>query len=430
VVGRWRPDTYAWPVKSWPAPFVPAVPGHGEPLRLFDTRTRSVRPIDAGPVARLYVCGITPYDATHLGHAATYVTFDLVGRVLRDAGHQVEYVQNVTDIDDPLLERAARDSRDWRDLATSQIDLFRDDMTALAVLPPDELVGVVESMPEITEAVRALVEAGTAYRLPVPPEEGAGEDVYLDLAQTPSFGEVSGWSRDRMTAVFADNGGDPERVGKRDPLDPLLWRGTREGEPSWDDDLLGAGRPGWHIECTAISLHHLGQPFDIKGGGRDLVFPHHEMSAVQASALTGDDVFARRYVHQAMVGYEGEKMSKSKGNLVLVSRLLADGVDPMAIRLLLLAHHYRRDWDYTPDLLEAAEARLSCWREALSVNHGEPADATLAAVRAALSDDLDTRRALQAVDGWAERTLTAQWDDASAPGLVARMVDAVLGVRL
>jgi L-cysteine:1D-myo-inositol 2-amino-2-deoxy-alpha-D-glucopyranoside ligase len=172
-------------VKSWPAPFVPAVPGHGEPLRLFDTKSRSVRPIDAGPLARLYVCGITPYDATHLGHAATYVTFDLVGRVLRDAGHQVDYVQNVTDVDDPLLERAARDGRDWRELATSQIDLFRDDMTALAVLPPDELVGVVESMPEITEAVRALVAAGTAYRLPVPPEEGDGEDVYLDLALTP-----------------------------------------------------------------------------------------------------------------------------------------------------------------------------------------------------------------------------------------------------
>ena len=352
-------------MKSWPAPFVPAVPGHGDPLRLYDTQSRSVRPLDAGELVRLYVCGITPYDATHLGHAATYVTFDLVGRVLRDAGHRVEYVQNVTDVDDPLLERAARDGRDWRELATSEIDLFREDMTALAVLPPDALVGVVESMDEITAAVRALVVSGTAYRLPVPEGEGSGSDVYLDLAQTPTFGHVSGWSPEQMDAVFADRGGDPDREGKRSRFDPLLWRAERAGEPAWEDDLLGPGRPGWHIECTAISLERLGHRFDVKGGGSDLVFPHHEMSAVQAAALTGDDVFARRYVHQAMVGFEGEKMSKSKGNLVLVSKLRADGVDPMAIRLVLLAHHYRTDWDYTPDLLDVAVARLERWREAL-----------------------------------------------------------------
>ena len=202
---------------------------------------------------------------------------------------------------------------------------------------------------------------------------------------------MSGWSREQMDAVFVERGGDPDRVGKRDPFDPLLWRAAREGEPSWDDEVLGAGRPGWHIECTAISLDHLGHPFDIQGGGTDLVFPHHEMSAVQSAALTGDDIFARHYVHQAMVGFEGEKMSKSKGNLVLVSKLRADGVDPMAIRLVLLAQHYRTDWDYTPDLLEAAQARLHRWREALSVNRGADAASTVAAVRAAVADDLDTR---------------------------------------
>ena len=199
-------------MKSWPAPFVPAVPGHGDPLQLFDTQSGSVRPVDAGPVATLYVCGITPYDATHLGHAATYVTFDLVGRALRDAGHRVHYVQNVTDVDDPLLERAARDGRDWRELATAEIDLFREDMTALAVVPPDALVGVVESMPEITREVRALLADGAAYRLPVPDGEANGEDVYLDLSRAPSFGTVSGWTRDQMAAVFADRGGDPERT--------------------------------------------------------------------------------------------------------------------------------------------------------------------------------------------------------------------------
>jgi L-cysteine:1D-myo-inositol 2-amino-2-deoxy-alpha-D-glucopyranoside ligase len=389
-----------------------------------------VRPVDAGPVARLYVCGITPYDASHLGHAATYVTFDLVVRALQDAGHRVEYVQNVTDVDDPLLERAARDGRDWRELATAEIDLFREDMTALAVVPPDALVGVVESMPEITDDVRTLLESGAAYRVPVPADEdGSGDDIYLDLGRAPTFGEVSGWPRDRMLSAFAARGGDPDRVGKRDPLDPLLWRGSRHGEPCWDDEVLGAGRPGWHIECTAISLGRLGHPLDIKGGGSDLVFPHHEMSAVQAVALTHEEVFARHYVHQAMVGYEGAKMSKSRGNLVLVSKLRADGVDPMAIRLVLLARHYRTDWEYTTDLLEAATARLHRWREALSVNEGADAVATLAAVRAAVADDLDTATALAAVDDWAERTLAGQWDDAAAPGLVSRTVDAVLGIR-
>ena len=417
-------------MKSWPAPAVPAVPGHGDPLRLFDTQSRSVRPVDAGEVARMYVCGITPYDATHLGHAATYVTFDLVQRALRDSGHRVEYVQNVTDIDDPLLERAARDGRDWRELATSEIDLFREDMTALAVLPPDQFVGVVESMDEITTAVRALLAGGTAYRLPVPAGEGHGDDVYLDLGQAPAFGQVSGWTPEQMDAVFTERGGDPERAGKRSRFDPLLWRGARTGEPSWDDAVLGAGRPGWHIECTAISLEHLGHPFDVKGGGSDLVFPHHEMSAVQASALTGGDVFARLYVHQAMVGYHGAKMSKSKGNLVLVSRLRADGVDPMAIRLVLLARHYRADWDYTPDLLDVATARLHRWREALSVNRGADAASTIAAVRAAVADDLGTPAALAAVDAWAERTLAGEWDDAAAPGLVSRTLDALLGIRL
>jgi L-cysteine:1D-myo-inositol 2-amino-2-deoxy-alpha-D-glucopyranoside ligase len=378
----------------------------------------------------MYVCGVTPYDATHLGHAATYVTFDLVVRAMLDVGHEVDYVQNVTDVDDPLLERAARDGRDWRELATSEVDLFREDMTALGVLPPDQFLGVVESMDEIISAVRRLVDGDSAYRVPVPEAEGAGEDIYLDLARATGFGEVSHWSREQMEAVFPRRGGDPERPGKRDPLDPLLWRAAREGEPSWDDDLLGPGRPGWHIECTAISLAHLGIPFDIKGGGTDLVFPHHEMSAVQATALTGGDVFARHYVHQAMVGYQGEKMSKSKGNLVLVSRLRARGVDPMAIRLLLLAQHYRNEWEFTESLLDEAQARLERWRSALSVNRGADATDTVEAVRAAIADDLDSPAALSAVDAWAEKTLAGAEDDQTAPGLLARSVDAILGVRL
>ncbi|MGL4175818.1 MAG: cysteine--1-D-myo-inosityl 2-amino-2-deoxy-alpha-D-glucopyranoside ligase [Dermatophilaceae bacterium] len=428
-------------MKSWPAPFLPAVPGHGEPLRLHDSRTGELATVAPDDVAGMYVCGITPYDATHLGHAATYVTFDVVGRALRDAGHPVCYVQNVTDVDDPLLERAARDGRNWRELAAAEIALFREDMTALAVLPPDELVGVTEVVPEIADAVRRLLGLGAAYRLPVPdgPDGaasaggepgGPGGDVYLDLAATPSFGEVSGWSRERMAEVFADRGGDPDRAGKRDPLDPLLWRAARPGEPSWPDDVLGAGRPGWHVECTAIALDHLGRPLDVNGGGSDLVFPHHEMSAVQAMALTGGEEFSRHYVHQAMVGLDGEKMSKSRGNLVLVSRLRADGVDPMAIRLLLLSQHYRRDWDYTPELLDAALMRLERWRKALSVNHGADAASTIAGIRARVADDLDTPGALTVIDSWCDATLAGDQSDDAAPGLVARAVDRLLGIRL
>ena len=397
-------------------------------MRLRDGRTGTAVQLEVGEPATLYVCGITPYDATHLGHAATYVTFDVAARALRDAGHEVRYVQNVTDVDDPLLERAARDGLDWRDLATSEIDLYREDMTALAVIPPDVLAGVVESMDVITAAVRSLLERDLAYRLPV--EDGPGSDVYLDLGRAPSFGTVSGWSAQQMDEVFADRGGDPGRTGKRSRFDPLLWRGARPGEPSWEDDVLGAGRPGWHVECTAIALHHLGHPVDVQGGGTDLVFPHHEMSAVQSAALTGDPVFARRYVHQAMVAFDGAKMSKSKGNLVLVSALRKAGVEPMAIRLLLLAQHYRTEWEYTEDLLTAATERLDRWRTAMSTNGGAPVEDVLAAVRAAVADDLDTASALEAVDGWCERTLAGEGEDPATPGVLARTVDALLGIRL
>jgi len=415
-------------VISWPTPSIPALPGHGEPLRMHDSSTGTIRPVNPGPTARFYVCGITPYDATHLGHAATYVTFDLVGRVLRDAGHAVTYVQNVTDIDDPLLERAERDGVDWRDLARDGVTLFREDMTTLGVIPPDHYSGVVESMPLITDAVHRLLASGAAYRLPV--EDGPGEDVYFDLASEPGFGSVASWAREEMLVKSAERGGDPDRPGKHDPLDPLLWRAERPGEPSWPDEVLGSGRPGWHIECTVISLSNLGMAIDIKGGGSDLLFPHHEMSAVQARGLTGEPVFARLYAHQGMVGYAGEKMSKSLGNLVLVSALRREGVDPMAIRLVLLAHHYREDWEYRTALLDVAEERLATWRSALARSAGPSADALLAEVRAALAGDLDAPRAVAAMDRWAQATIGGAGHDPGAPGLAARLIDALLGVRV
>jgi len=408
------------------------VPGQGVPLRVRDTASGDLRPTAPGPTARLYVCGITPYDATHLGHAATYVTFDLLQRVWRDGGHQVHYVQNVTDVDDPLLERATRDGVDWRDLAHSEIALFHDDMTALRVLPPDDYVGVVESMEPIAADVRALVAGGAAYPVPVPDGEGASDgasDVYFDLASQPRFGSVSGWTTEQMLGVFAERGGDPEREGKRSALDPLMWRADREGEPSWDGGTLGPGRPGWHTECTTIALQQLGMSFDVQGGGTDLIFPHHEMSAVQAQGLTGEWPYARAYVHQAMVGLDGEKMSKSRGNLVKVSVLRAQGVDPMAVRLVLLAQHHGTDWSYSDQLLAQAERRLECWREAIARPTGPDAAPVVARMRERLADDLDSPAALAAVDHWCGEQLTRGGDDTTAPGLLGDAVDALLGVR-
>ena len=413
---------------SWPSPFIPAVPGQGLPVSVHDTATDALVPLERGPVTGLYVCGITPYDATHIGHAATYVTFDVLLRTLLDAGHDVRYVQNVTDVDDPLLARAARDGVDWTRLAAQETALYREDMTALGVIAPDRYLGVTESIDLIVAAVDRLVATGAAYRLPA--GDAPGSDVYLDVQGRPGFGDVSGATRAQMLALSAERGGDPERLGKRDALDPLLWRAARSGEPSWDGGLLGDGRPGWHIECTSIAVEYLGMPFTLQGGGSDLVFPHHEMTAVQGCALTGAARFAEVYMHQAMVGLNGAKMSKSQGNLVLVSDLRRDGVDPMAIRLALLAHHYRRHWDWTAADLSSARERLATWRAAVSVNAGPDADKTLHAVREALSQDLDAPAAVTAVDAWAARSLDEGGQSASAPGLLSRAIDKLLGVRL
>jgi L-cysteine:1D-myo-inositol 2-amino-2-deoxy-alpha-D-glucopyranoside ligase len=372
----------------------------------------------------MYVCGITPYDATHIGHAATYVTFDLVHRVWLDAGHDVKYVQNVTDVDDPLLERAQRDGEDWRELAERETALFREDMSALAVIPPREYVGAVESIPDVVDAIRRLREQGAAYDV-----QG---DTYFSVHSDPRFGGVGNFDDDTMAALFAERGGDPDRAGKKHPLDCLLWQAARPGEPSWPtgDPELPEGRPGWHVECAAIALRHLGDGFDVQGGGSDLVFPHHEMSASEGQVLTGRWPFARHYVHAGMVGLDGEKMSKSRGNLVFVSTLRREGRDSMAVRLALLAHHYRGDWSWTAADLEAAETRLARWRDAVARPVGPRADEVLAGVRRQLADDLDAPGALAVVDRWAEEALTRGGADADAPALVARTVDALLGVRL
>ncbi len=412
-------------MQTWSSTPVPRVAGEPRPLRLFDTATGEVRPTAPGETARLYVCGITPYDATHLGHAATYLAFDLVHRLWLDNGHDVHYVQNVTDIDDPLLERAARDQDDWVVLGMRETALFREDMEALRVLPPRQYIGAVEAIPEIVEAIAKLVADGAAYRV----DDAEHPDVYYDHSATGRFGYESNYDEETMLRFFAERGGDPDRPGKRHPLDALLWRVERPDEPSWPSDF-GAGRPGWHIECSAIALNRLGTSFDVQGGGSDLIFPHHEYSSAHAEALTGEHPFARHYVHAGMIGLDGEKMSKSRGNLVFVSKLRAQKVDPNAVRLALFAGHYRSDRPWSDALLADALARLERWRAATALVAGPAADDTIARLRDHLGDDLDTPRALAAVDAWAADALATGGSDHSAPALVRAAVDALLGVSL
>ncbi|SIS41656.1 cysteinyl-tRNA synthetase [Corynebacterium appendicis CIP 107643] len=407
---------------SWPIPAVPSVAGTPVPLALYDTADGGVRVVDtrgnADGEVGMYVCGITPYDSTHLGHAATYLTFDLVYRQLFANGHKVHYVQNITDVDDPLFERAERDGIDWRELGTSQIDLFRSDMEILSVIPPRDYIGAMEAVDEVVDMVQTLLDKGIAYSL-IDDTSGA-TDIYAPITATEQFGYESNLDRATMEKFFAERGGDPDRDGKRDPLDALLWRGHREGEPAWDAPF-GAGRPGWHIECSAIATNRLGTTFSIQGGGSDLAFPHHEFSAAHAEATYDVDRMAGHYVHTGMIALDGVKMSKSLGNLVFVHKLSEQGHDPAAIRLAVFSGHYREDRDFSYDILDEAEARLSRWREALSeeVSEGE-AMGVVDKLRAALADDLDTVTALKTID------------DATGDhnGIIAGALDGLLGVQL
>jgi L-cysteine:1D-myo-inositol 2-amino-2-deoxy-alpha-D-glucopyranoside ligase len=407
-------------------------------LRLFDTTAHGVVSLQADGRQSMYVCGITPYDATHMGHAASYVAFDLLNRAWRDGGQQVSYVQNVTDVDDPLLERATLTGVDWRELAESQIELFRTDMQALNVLPPDHYIGAVEAMPLIVPAIERLLRQGLAYRVNGTPGEPDG-DVYYDVEAAGkhavdvdawTLGAVSGLPEPEMLELFAERGGDPGRAGKRQALDPLLWRVARDGEPSWPGGELGEGRPGWHIECTVIAQEYLPAPFTVQGGGSDLVFPHHEMGAGHAYSLSGVPL-AKHFTHAGMVGLDGEKMSKSKGNLVLVSKLRAAGEEPAAIRLAILAHHYRSDWSWTDEGFTDAKQRLDRWRSALAATPADSAAPLLEDMRSALGNDLDAPAALAAVDRWADLALAGHAEPSAADqALVRDTVDALLGVEL
>ncbi len=409
-------------MQSWPSAPLPALPGRGPELRLHDTSDRQVRPVAAGRTATMYVCGITPYDATHLGHAATYLAFDLIHRLWLDLGHDVVYVQNVTDVDDPLFERAVRDGVGWRDLADREVALFRDDMATLRVLPPHHYVAATEAVADVVEVIEKMLASGAAYTVD-------DADIYFRADATAQFGYESGYDRATMLALFAERGGDPDRPGKSDQLDALMWRAARPGEPSWPSPF-GQGRPGWHVECAAIALSRIGIGVDIQGGGTDLIFPHHVFTAAHAECVSGERRFARHYVHAGMIGFDGHKMSKSRGNLVLVSGLRARGVEPPAIRLSLLAGHYRDDRSFDARVLDEATARLHRWRGATALTCGPDATDTIARVRRYLADDLDTPKALAALDGWVTDALEYGGRDTAAPRTVATAVDALLGVDL
>jgi L-cysteine:1D-myo-inositol 2-amino-2-deoxy-alpha-D-glucopyranoside ligase len=350
-------------------------------MRLHDTARGEVVPFEPGPVVTMYTCGITPYDAAHLGHAYVYLVFDVLQRRLRDLGHRTQCVRNVTDVDDPLLAKARQLGVHYLDLAAAEMARFDADMQALGLLPAFSEPRATSAIPDILGFIGMVLESGHAYE--------AGGSVYFDVSTFERFGQVSHLDPSEMLALAAERGGNVDDPFKRSPLDFVLWQPSEPDEPAWES-LWGRGRPGWHIECSALALRELGETIDLHGGGTDLVFPHHECEAAQSEAATGRR-FVRHWMHTGMVCLDGEKMSKSLGNLVFVGDLLKEH-DPAAIRLAFATQHYRDSFEWTEAMMEEADDRLARWRAAGAGDSG------LEAVRARLDDDLDTPGALEALD--------------------------------
>ena len=370
-------------------------------MRLYDTARQAVVPFEAGPLVKMYTCGITPYDATHVGHAATYVLYDVLQRRLRDLGHDTQCVRNVTDVDDDILRKAREVGMPYLELADAEVTRFQADMRALGMLPAFSEPAASSAIHDILGFIGMVLDRGHAYQ--------AAGAVYFSVGSFERFGQVSHLRREEMLELAAERGGNPGDPAKRDPLDFVLWQPSAPDEPAWES-MWGPGRPGWHIECSALALRELGTTIDLHGGGTDLIFPHHECEAAQSEAATGER-FVRHWLHAPMVEYEGTKMSKSLGNLVFISELVKEW-DPMALRLAILDHSYREAWSWHDGLLQEASARLERWRVA-----GE-GDGSLDEVRAALDDDLDLPRAMRAID------------DAVASGRGCGRAAGLLGVSL
>jgi L-cysteine:1D-myo-inositol 2-amino-2-deoxy-alpha-D-glucopyranoside ligase len=368
-------------------------------MRLYDTARRAVVAFEPPPMVRMYVCGITPYDSTHLGHAATYLTYDLLIRRLEDLGHEVRMVRNITDVDDSILPKARELGVPYLELAEAETARFHSDMAALEMRPPVAEPRATESVLRIVELVARLLESGHAYLT-------AGT-AYFDVSTFPEFGKLSHYSQDQMVRLARARGGNPDDPHRRHPLDFVLWQPSLADEPAWRAPF-GVGRPGWHIECSAMAMHEHGETLDLHGGGTDLIFPHHECEIAQSEALTGKP-FVRHWMHSAMVNYEGEKMSKSLGNLVFVSDLLKIA-DPRAIRLALMRHHYRSGFEWYDTDIEDATAMLHRLLAAAGAAGGPDPAPFAARVRAALDDDLDAPKALEALDDLASAILSGGGD--------------------
>ena len=409
---------------AWPPVFRPnfAFSGSYPHLSLFDSLKGAKIELPVRDPMTIYVCGITPYDATHIGHAATYLTFDLVHRYLLAAGHRVVFLENVTDIDDPLFERARRDGVKWKTLVDDQLRLFTSDMTNLRVLPPIELTSVTEAMEEIIAFVASLVAEGLTYSL--------GSELYLDARRVTDFGDLP-LSIESAIAIFRERGGDPDRSGKRHPLDPVLWRASAEDEPRWSTPF-GEGRPGWHVECNAIARKIVEaasqNSLSLQGGGGDLIFPHHYMTELQSRARY-DQPFSQVFAHAGMVKYQGEKMSKSLGNLVFVSKLLEDGVHPMAIRIALISGHYREEREWSDVLLGVGEKLVDDLLSLLSRELIPEYDYLISEIITSLADDLDTPRVLVLLQDYIVRAVQ-DTQPSKSPGDLSRFLDAVLGLTL
>jgi L-cysteine:1D-myo-inositol 2-amino-2-deoxy-alpha-D-glucopyranoside ligase len=374
-------------------------------MQLYDTARRSVVAFEPGEQVLMYTCGITPYDATHLGHAATFITYDVLQRRLIDLGHTVKCVRNVTDVDDPLFAKARELGVHYLDLAAGEEARFERDMSALNALPVYSTPRASSAIPDIRGFIGMVLDRGYAYV--------AGGSVYFDVSKFPSFGSVSHYSREQMIEFAKQRGGNVEDPNKRDPLDFVLWHPSADDEPSWDT-LWGPGRPGWHIECSALALRELGSTIDLHGGGSDLIFPHHECERAQSEAATGES-FVKHWMHVAMVYMDGHKMSKSLGNLVFVDKLRTEW-DPRSIRLGIIEHHYRYEWEWDDTLMPRNRDRLEAWATASA--GGADDGSVLADVRAALDDDLNTPGAIAAIDA------------AAAAGVGVSSAAALLGVDL
>lgn len=365
-------------------------------LRLFNSGSgeRELFETIAKGKATMYVCGVTPYDTTHLGHAFTYVSFDVLARYLRWKGIDVTYTENVTDIDDDVLRKGREEVRDWKELGQFWTDRFLTDMRDINVIKPNHYVRATDSIPRIIEMVNSLLKKGVAYR--------SGKNVYFDVSKFPTYGRLSHFNAKQMALLLKERGGDPEDPNKRNPLDFILWQGWKHGEPYWETPW-GRGRPGWHIECSAMINQYLGDRIDIHGGGRDLIFPHHESEIAQSESYTGKKPFARYFMHTAMVMMSGEKMSKSLGNLVLVSDLLKD-YSANAIRWLLISHHYRQVWEYTERDMKEAQSRMAaiCRAAKKPGKHGLVNKKIVSQFTELMDDDLDTPGVLKLIESVSE----------------------------